>query len=82
MRAYRGDGGGEAGVPTRRTAGDLEGTKPDAYNPFLVRHVYDLHLLLSHIDCETVLRLARKIANVDAEQFASSFPSYQRDPRG
>jgi len=67
---------------TRRTAGDLEGTKPDAHDPFLVRHVYDLHWLLLHVDRETVLGLARGIANSDAEQFASWFPSYQKDPRG
>ncbi len=67
---------------TRRTAGDLEGTKPDAHDPFLVRHVYDLHWLLPHVDRATVLRLARGIANSDAEQFASWFPGYRSDPRG
>ncbi|MCO6416063.1 nucleotidyl transferase AbiEii/AbiGii toxin family protein [Siccirubricoccus sp. KC 17139] len=67
---------------TRRTAGDLEGTKPDAHDPFLVRHVYDLHWLLGKVDRPAVLQLAREIASSDAEQFASWFPAYREDPRG
>jgi predicted nucleotidyltransferase component of viral defense system len=65
---------------TRRTAGDLEGTRPDAHDPFLIRHIYDLHWLLKHVDRATVLTLAREIAASDAEQFASWFPSYRDDP--
>lgn len=66
---------------TRRTAGDLERTKPDAHDPFLVRHVYDLHWLSARVDRAAVLRLAREIAASDAEQFASWFPAYREDPR-
>ena len=66
---------------TRRTAGDLEGTKPGAHDPFLVRHIYDLHWLLSHVDRTTVLQLARQTAISDAEQFANWFPGYQKDPQ-
>lgn len=67
---------------TRRTAGDLEGTKPDAHDQFLIRHVYDLHWLLERVDRTTVISLAREIAFLDAEQFASWFPSYKSDPQG
>jgi predicted nucleotidyltransferase component of viral defense system len=67
---------------TRRTAGDLEGTKPDARDPFLVRHIYDLHWLLRHVDRKTVLRLAHEIAASDAEQFSKWFPGYRADPQG
>lgn len=67
---------------TRRIAGDLEGTKPEAHDRFLVRHVYDLHWLLRQVDRATVLRLAREIATSDAEQFARWFPAYREDPQG
>ena len=67
---------------TRRTAGHLEGTKPDAHDRFLVRHIYDLHWLLDRVDRVVVLQLAREIARSDAEQFESWFPAYRRDPQG
>lgn len=67
---------------TRRTAGDLEGTKPDAHDRFLIRHLYDLHWLLGYVDRATVLELARRIALSDAKQFANWFPSYKDDPQG
>ncbi len=66
---------------TRKTAGDIEGTKPDVHDPFLIRHVYDLHWLLKQVDRATVLHLARGIIVTDAEQFESWFPSYKNDPR-
>ena len=65
---------------TRRTAGHLEGTKPDAYDPFLVRHVYDLHGIFPHVSANEVVGLARSIALDDAEQFQGWFPGYHRDP--
>lgn len=66
---------------TRRTAGDLEGTKPGAHDRFLIRHIYDLHWMLRHVDRTVVLRLAREIARSDADQFASWFPEYKKNPR-
>ncbi|WP_166931541.1 nucleotidyl transferase AbiEii/AbiGii toxin family protein [Asaia sp. As-1742] len=65
---------------TRRTAGYLEGRKTDAYDRFLIRHVYDLHCILPHLDLPRVSTLARQIMVSDAEQFKTWFPAYAADP--
>jgi hypothetical protein len=46
---------------TRRTAMDLAGLSRD-FDPALVRHVYDLHMLQGHVDRGTVVTLARAIS--------------------
>jgi len=66
---------------TRRTAMDLAGLTRD-FDPALVRHVYDLHMLREHIDRDTVIALARKIAAVDADEFRNQYPAYHADIAG
>jgi hypothetical protein len=63
---------------TRRTAMDLAGLTRD-FDPALVRHVYDLHMLQGHVDCGTVIALARDIAQVDADEFRNEYPAYHAD---
>ena len=66
---------------TRRTAMDLAGQTRD-FDPALVRHVYDLHMLRDHVDRGTVIALARDIAKVDAIEFRSQYPAYHADIAG
>jgi hypothetical protein len=66
---------------TRRTAIDLAGLTRD-FDPALVRHVYDLHMLRDHADRGTVIALARDIAEVDAIEFRSQYPAYHADIAG
>ena len=66
---------------TRRTAMDLAGLTRD-FDPALVRHVYDLHMLRDHVDRGTVIALARDIAQVDADEFRNQYPAYQADIAG
>ncbi|HSV28820.1 MAG TPA: nucleotidyl transferase AbiEii/AbiGii toxin family protein [Candidatus Omnitrophota bacterium] len=66
---------------TRRTAGHLEGTRSDiVYDRWLVRHIYDLHHAIGHIDPDVVTEVARTVALDDAEQFVAWYPDYQQDP--
>jgi hypothetical protein len=44
---------------------DLAGLSLD-FDPALVRHMYDLHVLRGHVDRATVIALARDIAAADA----------------
>lgn len=66
---------------TRRTAMDLAGLTRD-FDPALVRHVYDLHMLQDHVDRGTVTVLARDIAQVDAIEFRNQYPAYHADIAG
>lgn len=63
---------------TRRTAMDLAGLSRD-FDPALVRHIYDLHVLRDHIDRDTVIALAREIAATDADEFRNQYPAYHAD---
>ena len=67
---------------TRRTAGQLEGTRPQATDPFIVRHLYDLHCIARSPvhDPGAIVAMARRAALSDAEQFQSWFPAYRQDP--
>ena len=66
---------------TRRTAMDLAGLTRD-FDPALVRHIYDLHMLRDHVERDTVIALARKIAAVDAEEYRNQYPAYHADIAG
>jgi Nucleotidyl transferase AbiEii toxin, Type IV TA system len=66
---------------TRRTAMDLAGLTRD-FDPALVRHVYDLHMLQGHVDRGTVIALARDIAHVDADEFRNQYPAYHANIAG
>jgi hypothetical protein len=66
---------------TRRTAMDLAGLTRD-FDPALVRHVYDLHMLQGHVDRGTVIALARDIAQFDADEFRNQYPAYAIDIAG
>jgi predicted nucleotidyltransferase component of viral defense system len=66
---------------TRRTAMDLAGLSRD-FDPALVRHIYDLHILRDHVDRGTVIALARDIAAADADEFRNQYPAYHADIAG
>jgi hypothetical protein len=66
---------------TRRTAMDLAGLSRD-FDPALIRHVYDLHMMRKHLDAATVAALARDIAAADAEEFRNQYPAYAADIAG
>lgn len=66
---------------TRRTAMDLAGLSRD-FDPALVRHIYDLHVLRDHVDRGTVIALARDIAAADADEFRNQYPAYHTDIAG
>lgn len=66
---------------TRRTAMDLAGLTRE-FDPALVRHIYDLHVLRGHVDRGTVIALARDIAQADAEEFRNQYPAYHADIAG
>ena len=66
---------------TRRTAMDIAGLSRDV-DPALVRHIYDLHVLRDHVDRDTVIALARDIAQADAEEFRNQYPAYHTDIAG
>jgi len=63
---------------TRRIAMELAGQSrsPD---PTLVRHIYDLHLIKSHIAFRDVAKLARQIALKDALEYKNQYPEYHAD---
>jgi predicted nucleotidyltransferase component of viral defense system len=66
---------------TRRTAKELAGleSKPD---PTLVRHIYDLHVLMREVDAAAVIEIARDIARTDAAEFRNQYPAYADDIAG
>jgi hypothetical protein len=66
---------------TRKTAMELAGASRDP-DPALVRHVYDLHMMRTHIDPIIVAALARDIAAADAREFRNQYPAYERDSAG
>ena len=66
---------------TRRTAMDLAGLSRD-FDPALVRHIYDLHILRDHVDRGTVIALARDIAAADSDEFRNQYPAYHADIAG
>ncbi len=66
---------------TRKTAAELAGLVPNP-DPTLVRHIYDLHLMRTHVDLAAVSALARDIATADAEQFRNQYPAYASDIAG
>jgi Nucleotidyl transferase AbiEii toxin, Type IV TA system len=66
---------------TRRIAMELAGLSRDP-DPTLVRHIYDLHLMLGHIDPVQVASLARDIAAADAQEFRNQYPAYAVDIAG
>lgn len=65
----------------RRTAMELRGLgrKPD---PNLVRHIYDLHVIRTHIDRAAVVALARAVAATDGIEFRIQYPDYVVDAGG
>lgn len=63
---------------TRRTAMELRGLSR-APDPNLVRHLYDLHAIHTHIDRAAVVPLVRAIAQADAGEFANQYPAYATD---
>lgn len=66
---------------TRRTAMEMAGVSRDP-DPTLVRHIYDLHMMRTLIDPAIVADLARRIAETDAQEFASQYPAYAADIAG
>ena len=66
---------------TRRSAMALAGASP-TFDETLVRHIYDLHMIQSHIDLPKAIELAREIAMQDAEQFRNQYPAYHADVAG
>ncbi|HEV3158033.1 MAG TPA: nucleotidyl transferase AbiEii/AbiGii toxin family protein [Candidatus Baltobacteraceae bacterium] len=64
---------------TRRIAMQIAGLSRD-YDPSLVRHIYDLHIIRQHYDAAVVADLARNIMRHDAETFARQYPAYRDDP--
>ncbi len=66
---------------TRRTAMELAGLSSDP-DPTLVRHIYDLHALASHVEPSAVINLAREIAKADAAEFRNQYPAYANDIAG
>lgn len=67
---------------TRRVAGQIEGTRPQATDQFIVRHLYDLHFIaVSPIySPQKIAEMAGRVALADGRQFQSWFPSYRDDP--
>ena len=66
---------------TRRTAMDLAGLSRD-FDPALVRHVYDLHIMRGHVDRDAVIALAREIAVTDADEYRNQYTAYHADIAG
>lgn len=66
---------------TRRTAMDLAGQSRD-FDPTLVRHIYDLHMMRDLVDHALVVELARAIAEADAQEFGNQYPAYRDDIAG
>ena len=66
---------------TRRTAMELRGLSR-APDPNLVRHIYDLYAMHTHMDRAAVVELIRSIARADAQEFASQYPAYVNDIAG
>jgi predicted nucleotidyltransferase component of viral defense system len=66
---------------TRRMAMELAGLSRNP-DPTLVRHLYDLHLIQTHIDHSEVAALARDIAASDAADHDNQHPAYQADMYG
>ncbi|MFZ6769772.1 nucleotidyl transferase AbiEii/AbiGii toxin family protein [Undibacterium sp. Di26W] len=66
---------------TRRTAMELQGLSR-APDPNLVRHIYDLYAMHTHIDRATTIELARVIALADAHEFQNQYPAYLADIKG
>ena len=60
---------------------DLAGLSRD-FDPALVRHIYDLHVLRDLIDRGTVVALARDIATADADEFRNQYPAYHANIAG
>lgn len=67
---------------TRRVAGILEGSKPETYDLFLIRHLHDLHHLRDRVDTSLILSLIDQISWEDAVAFRSWFPGYADDRSG
>jgi hypothetical protein len=67
---------------TRRTAMDIAGLTRGPTDPALVRHIYDLHMMLPHVDADAVSTLAADIAKRDAEEFRNQYPAYAADIAG
>ena len=66
---------------TRRTAMEMAGLSRDI-DPALIRHVYDLHMMRTHIDPDKAAVLAREIAQTDANEFRNQYPAYASDLAG
>lgn len=64
---------------TRRTAMEIAGLSRDI-DPALIRHVYDLHMMRTHVDADEVAKLAAKIARTDAAEFRNQYPAYADNP--
>jgi hypothetical protein len=65
----------------RRTAMDLAGLSRD-FDPALVRHMYDLHIMRGHVDRGAVIALARVIAVADANDYRNQYSAYHADIAG
>lgn len=67
-------------VALTRRAGE-EQAEPDApRDTTLVRHVYDLHIVLKNCDWDEVIGLVREIMQADAEAYGHRFHAYRADP--
>jgi len=64
---------------TRRTAMEMAGLSRE-FDPALIRHVYDLHMMKDHIDTAQAAALAGEIARTDAAEFRNQYPAYADDP--
>jgi uncharacterized protein with PIN domain len=50
--------------------------------PRFVRHIYDLHMMRDLVDVNEVAKLARAIAETDAQEFHNQYPAYAADITG
>lgn len=66
---------------TRRAGAQLAGLRQKR-DPTLVRHIYDLHMLGTHVDQADVASLSREVMVGDAETRGDKFLAYRDDPLG
>lgn len=66
---------------TRRAGAEIAGLAKGR-DLTLVRHIYDLHLIRTHVDQDQVASLALEIMKEDAATRGARFPAYRQDPLG
>ena len=64
---------------TRRAGSELAGLR-EKRDPTLVRHIYDLHEIHTHIDLAAFGPLAREVMLADVEAYGDRFPAYRDNP--